>query len=312
MWANWLRLVLARTRGARQPALRARAVNRRAQQESISEMNHYQGKQEAKRLRLEAAADKAETRAEDHRKASDRITEHIPLGQPILVGHHSERSHRNALERSHKHMFNMCAERGNAAELRRRAKRVGSGGVSADDPEAVTKLRAKLLNLEKARDSAKRLNTLWRKAGKPGHNDNESWTQLAREMTPFGMKPTTVAKIQNSMANDPCNRGPFPPYVFTNWSSEIRRVKKRIDTLLAEDDKLERTLTGTGFEIRDDKKENRIYIDLDTKPPKEICTFLRREGWRWTPSLGYWGRQLNNSGRWHAKTAHDYLTEKLS
>ena len=63
----------------------------------------------AEALRVERAderADRLQHRAERHRATSDQfqdradqISSGIPLGQPILVGHHSERRHRRDLER---------------------------------------------------------------------------------------------------------------------------------------------------------------------------------------------------------------------
>ena len=45
-------------------------------------------------------ADNAERKSNEHYKASHAATENIPLGQPILVGHHSEGRHRKALDKS--------------------------------------------------------------------------------------------------------------------------------------------------------------------------------------------------------------------
>lgn len=45
-------------------------------------------------------ADSAERKSNDFYKSSHAATEHIPLGQPILVGHHSESAHRRALDKS--------------------------------------------------------------------------------------------------------------------------------------------------------------------------------------------------------------------
>ena len=57
-------------------------------------------RQEARAERYREYADNADKRATAAFNASSAAVEHIPLGQPILVGHHSERAHRRALERS--------------------------------------------------------------------------------------------------------------------------------------------------------------------------------------------------------------------
>ncbi|WP_299212303.1 DUF3560 domain-containing protein [uncultured Tateyamaria sp.] len=66
-------------------------------------MNSYQKKQETRKERLLAAADRQDAKASAAFDAADLREEKsgIPFGQPILVGHHSEGRHRRALERAH-------------------------------------------------------------------------------------------------------------------------------------------------------------------------------------------------------------------
>ncbi len=53
----------------------------------------------AKATRYESYAINAEKRAEIRQKNASAISSMIPLGQPILIGHHSERRHRKDMER---------------------------------------------------------------------------------------------------------------------------------------------------------------------------------------------------------------------
>src|SRR4051794_4138295 len=50
--------------------------------------------------RLRGWADGRDAKADAAYEASRAATEHIPFGQPILIGHHSERGHRADLDRS--------------------------------------------------------------------------------------------------------------------------------------------------------------------------------------------------------------------
>jgi hypothetical protein len=70
--------------------------------------------------RLEARATRAAQVAEHHRAAAGTIADAIPLGQPILVGHHSERRHRRDLDRLHRH-FDAAREQTQAANDLRQA-----------------------------------------------------------------------------------------------------------------------------------------------------------------------------------------------
>jgi len=63
--------------------------------------------------------------ADRRHDAADRISSVIPLGQPILVGHHSEKRHRRDLERIRKNLGKAVEEREVAEKYAERAKRYG-------------------------------------------------------------------------------------------------------------------------------------------------------------------------------------------
>lgn len=71
--------------------------------------NHQErAKQRAERLRGWAAGHEA--KADAAFTASENATKDIPFGQPIIVGHYSERRHRRALETSWRNMDKSVAE----------------------------------------------------------------------------------------------------------------------------------------------------------------------------------------------------------
>jgi Domain of unknown function (DUF3560) len=57
-------------------------------------MNAYEEKQEAKRERLLERSKKLRAESAAKFDAGTKALEAIPFGQPILIGHHSERSDR--------------------------------------------------------------------------------------------------------------------------------------------------------------------------------------------------------------------------
>ena len=65
-------------------------------------------RQRAERLRGWAAGHAAKSEAAF--TASEKATEGIPFGQPILVGHHSERAHRKAIDTAWRNMDKCVAE----------------------------------------------------------------------------------------------------------------------------------------------------------------------------------------------------------
>ncbi|MEV0150032.1 MULTISPECIES: DUF3560 domain-containing protein [unclassified Nonomuraea] len=64
----------------------------------------------------------AQARAEEHRAAAQAATAGYPPGQPILLGHPSQRRHENAIERNHAHTRKAIAESDRAQYWRTRAK----------------------------------------------------------------------------------------------------------------------------------------------------------------------------------------------
>ncbi|MAD38584.1 MAG: hypothetical protein CMO30_15110 [Tistrella sp.] len=130
----------------------------------------YATKIEARRARLEAAADRAEVRADAAYKCADLREEAsgIPFGQPILVGHHSEARHRRAIEKANHAMRTCITERDRADALRAKAAAVGTGGISADDPEAVSNLTEQLRAAQATQVLMKTANALVRKGDRDG------------------------------------------------------------------------------------------------------------------------------------------------
>src|SRR6266545_8421689 len=97
----------------------------------------YRAKQERRRQRLIERAERKDAEAQAARAESDRITDAIPPGQPVLVGHHSEQRHRRDLARSDRAMCKSIDAAREAEQLRGRAAAVGTGGISSDDPNAL-------------------------------------------------------------------------------------------------------------------------------------------------------------------------------
>ena len=107
-------------------------------------MNEYERKQQARRERYEARAEKATSEAGNRFDTARRNVEHIPFGQPILVGHHSERRHRADLARHDRNMRAGIDAEAKAKHYAGKASSVGKGGISSDDPDAITKLKRKI------------------------------------------------------------------------------------------------------------------------------------------------------------------------
>ena len=116
-------------------------------------MNKYEEKRQARIDRLNEAADRAEKRASDTYDSARKMSEAIPFGQPIIVGHHSEQSDRNYRKRIDDKFESAFREQSKADELRAKAAAAENNtAISSDDPEAIQKLKDKLLGLEESQE----------------------------------------------------------------------------------------------------------------------------------------------------------------
>ena len=265
-------------------------------------MNRYEERQEERRERLQARAEKARSGAQAAYQHSNELLDPIPMGQPILVGHHSEKGHRKTLERSNNAMGKSVALTKKAEELERRADSVGKGGVSSDDPDAITKLQEKLAHKEGLQDLMKRVNKAYRAGG---------WDKVAQDVPDCSEGVRKAA--EQGMAHDwqeESKRRPFPQWQLSNNNAEINRLKKRIKTLQAQEDMEEIEEQYEGFKLA--IEENRVRFFFDGKPEEEIRTLLKRAGFKWAPSVQAWQRQATSNGVASARYMVEQLRAKMT
>lgn len=269
---------------------------------------NYEEKQAARKERLLERAEKAERRSSSAERAASERASHIPMGQPILVGHHSERRHRRDIERIQRSMDKSLEEQRKAEELRRRAAAVGRGGISSDDPSAVAKLEQKLSGLEEHREHMKATNAAWRKAGKPAPDNAEGW-EAVRETT--GLPAEVIQKLRLDMARFGGLRDtPYPAYSLTNLGAEIRRVRTRIEELREADAATPVEEDHGICRLVEDPDDNRVRLFFNGKPSDEVRSLLKRSGFRWSRYEGAWQRHLNNAGRAAARSVVEYLKKE--
>ena len=121
-------------------------------------MNIYEQKQEKRRERYLTKA--ASARKESHRRfqTAHSMAQAIPFGQPILVGHHSEkrdRAYRKRIDQNFQKSFDANEK---ARYYEDKATSVGMGGISSYDPDAIRKLEEKLARLRRRQEFMKAAN----------------------------------------------------------------------------------------------------------------------------------------------------------
>lgn len=232
--------------------------------------------------RLEARSVKLRAESEARLSAANRLASAIPMGQPILVGHHSEKRHRRDVARIDSNM-RRGVEAQKAAESceRRAAAAEGNRAISSDDPEAVVQLKEKLIALSAQQERMRAVNKLIRTAGKNGPNAAEQ--SLISEL---GIDPITAETLVRG--NQFGDVG-YPAYRLQNNSSECRRLEKRISQLqrAAELPEVRETIGVVELVVAD----NRVQLHFAGKPAEPVRAELKRAGFRWAPSECAWQRQ---------------------
>lgn len=142
---------------------------------------------DARADRYAERAGKAAAESEARRAASDAISDHMPFGEPIKVGHHSERKHRRAFEKIDAHTRKAIDAADRARDLTYRAEAVGHNLEHRQDPR-VTMRRVERLEAE-ARDVARRLSGYRNNLGdvftapEPGGDYHEKLTRRAAQLS---------------------------------------------------------------------------------------------------------------------------------
>jgi hypothetical protein len=215
----------------------------------------------------------------------------IPMGQPILVGHHSEKRDRRYRDRIQGTLRKAHEAQQEAERLEHAAHAAAvNPAISSDDPEAVKLLREKLLTLEKFQALAVKVNAIVRR-----HKANPA---AARgELAALGLNPVT---IENALTPDFMGRLGVPDYSIKNNGAEIRRVKARIEELL-EAAAAPATPPETYGDVRIEESDNRVRIHFPGKPAEAVRSRLKADGFRWSPTEGAWQRMASNQAWYRAR-----------
>lgn len=251
----------------------------------------YAAKREARYNRLIAAAEKAEKESTAAWNQARSMAEVIPFGQPILIGHHSERRDRNyraRIESKHRRGYELHQR---AEELRSRAEAAqNNNAIFTEDPEAAAKLGDKVSILIEVQERYKAINAAHKKYLKnPASLDACDLTDAEKEI------------IRNYVPTYSWTPHPIAPFTLTNLSAQIRTAKKRaaqVEKQQAIPDKDE-TIDTIRIEWR--PSENRIRVIYPARV--DLATFkkLRQHGYKAMKETGHFSAYYNNNAAWYIK-----------
>ena len=220
-------------------------------------------------------AEKQQSKSTQEANRAGSYVEDIPFGQPILVGHHSERGHRTALERSNSAMRRAIEADEKAKDHESKAaglQRQLNHSIFSDDDDAIERLEEKIAGLEKAQEAMKAVNKICRDE----KTTTEEKTALIREAMP---------KIANESINELLNpkyafQGiGFPSYSLQNNNANINRLKKRITEIKSRQALAEKAQESeSGVIVTGDKY---VCVTFAEKPDRSVLNDLKAAGFCW-------------------------------
>lgn len=231
-----------------------------------------------RRERLEARLEKRREWAakREQRSSADfdrarSFTDGIPFGQPILVGHHSERRHRRALERSDNAMRSACDSADMAKHHETKAAGLADAldrSIFSDDPDALQALQAKVDAEEAECARKKAVNAAYRKG-----KGTEGWGDA------LGLSRALQATLASNVGRYSWVTAPFEAYEFSNARNRIRQAKERMKSVTVRAARQELAEAAPGGVVIEGKEW--VRVTFADKPERSTIDALKGAGFRW-------------------------------
>lgn len=215
-------------------------------------------------------ADKAAARADSQVKQAHDMASIIPFGQPILVGHHSEkrdRAYRGRIEGKFRKGFENL-------ELSKHHDSKADGletqldrAIFSDDDNAIEALQARIAEHETEREKMKTVNKLYKKG------DVEGLRAIGLDYEAIKQKLASLGSY--------FGQAPHMPYELSNLGGRISTDRKRLDYLKqqrARSAKAEESPNGVTLE---QCQGGYVRVTFAEKPDREILNALRGAGFHW-------------------------------
>ena len=220
-------------------------------------------------------------------EAARRIADNIPLGQPILVGHHSERGARRDQRRIQSGMDRGIESQKMAAHHTSKAGGIEDAlarSIFSDDPDAIEALEAKAARLDAEADAMVTVNKAFRKA--PGDGPAAKLAALVHSGT---MTQASAMHCAKTFSLCSWIKQPFPAYELTNLRANARRLRERIKEVERRQEDDAATEEAGGLLIT--RGDTYCSVRFSEKPAREVLEALRAAFFNY--SGGAWSGPLD-------------------
>lgn len=224
-------------------------------------------------------ADKAEARSISQYNQAHEMASVIPFGQPILVGHHSEKRDRNYRGRIES-KFRSAFENHDLAQ-HHESKAAGlqdqlDRAIFTDDDNAIEALEARIQENEEKRERMKLVNKLYRKADVEG-------------LKAIGIDYEAL-KTKLAEAGAYWGKAPHLPYEMSNLGGRITADRKRLEFIKTQNQRkaaAEESPSGVVIQPCDG---GYCRVTFAEKPDRSVLDALKAAGFWW--GKGSWaGKQ---------------------
>lgn len=279
-------------------------------EEEILELrrDRFEQKRENRAEAYERLANKHKKLSAERYNQASKISDMIPFGQPILVGHHSERRHRRDAEKINSNMRKSVEHQKTADYYAGRLAAMESNdAISSDDPDAIAKLEAKLILKQDYQEFMKSANKIIR-------SKKLSEEQKFAKLGEMGIRQSTARLF---MTPDFAKRVGFVDYQLQNNNAIIRQVKARIEELKA---KLanaclapieEEEYPQLELKLVRNREINRLQLVFPRKPSNDVRSLLGKWGFKFSYEQVAWQRLLNANAEFSAKCVIDALMKGI-
>lgn len=260
-----------------------------------TDSSRYDEKLQARKDRYTELSEKASKESAAAAQRSRDMISAIPMGQPILIGHYSEKRDIAYRERAWDKLGQSIKLADKANYYEGKADSVGKAGISSDDPNAIAKLGQKYKSLKRQQAIMKEANKIIR--------SKVDDAEKIKKLQEIGVSDEVAHQL---VTPDFMGRTGYADYKLTGNTAEMRRI---IDRVLEIDRNKERAATAPqtedyskyGFKVERNTDINRLQLKFDGKPDEKTRTLLKHSGFRWSPRESAWQRQLTSNAEYSLK-----------
>ena len=215
-------------------------------------------------------------------KAVSRLADAIPFGQPILVGHHSERHARRDADIIHNGMSRACESQKMAEHHTSKAagiERQLATTIFSDDPDAIEAIQAKVAEGREKLERMKAANKAWKKSGVAGLVAL-GWSQAQAD--------ACAARIATAYSWE---KKPYAGFELTNLGANMRRLEERIAVIKRQNDRKEAAAASAGG-VSITGSGDYVNVTFAEKPDREVIDAMKEANFYWRN--GTWAGKREN------------------